>query len=377
VKSEINPFYLKGYRGPSSFCDRQAELQLLRENIANDINTTLFSVRRMGKTGLIHHLFYSLKNRKELECIYIDIYATQSLIDFTNTLASAILNAFPKNVSIGKKFIDFIKGFNPMISYDALTGSPEVSFSFSQSKQIDYSLKEIFTFLDQQKKQVVVAIDEFQQIANYEEKNTEALLRTIIQQLKNVSFIFSGSQKHLLVEMFNSAKRPFFSSTNPLYLGPIPDNEYTKFIRQNLTKGERQIDDESLEFILAWTLGHTYYTQTLCNKIFGQNTAKITLGKVKVACDTILQEQEGVFFQYRNLLTTSQWRLLGAIAKEERVTQPTSGGFVGKYALGNPASVKRALEALVEKEMVLRESDATVNYYRVYDCFLMRWLARV
>jgi len=374
--AQKNPFHLKGYHGPSLFCDRKAECDLLIENINNDINTTLFSVRRMGKTGLIHHVFHFFNKDKNRECIYTDIYATQSLPEFTNQLASAILTTFPQSISIGKKFINLIKGLNPSVSYDGLTGAPEISFSFSQPRQYEYSLQELFTFLDQQKKPVVIAIDEFQQIANYPEKNTEALLRTIIQRLKNVSLIFSGSQKHLLLEMFTSAKRPFFSSTNPLYLESIPTKEYRKFIKRTFAKRGRVIEDSSVDFILLWTCNHTYYTQALCNKIFSQNTGKITIDNVHKACDSILQEQEGVFFQYRNLITPAQWRLLQAVAREGRVSQPTGSNFIGKHGLGNPASVKRSLEALVSKEMVLKETEVTTSYYRVYDCFLMRWLAR-
>jgi hypothetical protein len=376
MKTTKNPFRLKGYHGANLFCDREEETKLLIENANNEINTTLLSVRRMGKTGLIHHCFNTLEKNKIWECIYVDIYATQNLAEFTNQMASAILKKFPQNKSIGKKFIDLIKGFSPVISYDALTGNPEISFNYAQEKQYEHSLKGLFSFLEQQNKQIIIAIDEFQQIANYPEKNTEALLRTIIQPLKNVVFIFSGSHKHLLIEMFNSAKRPFFSSTSPLHLGNIPSKKYATFIKKIFKNRDKHIDDESVDFILTWTRVHTYYTQALCNKIFTQSDSKITIQTVYKACDTILKEQENVFFQYRNLLTSAQWNLLNAIAKEDKVFQPTGNEFVSKYKLGNPASVKRSLEALVVKEMVYSEDTDKENYYQVYDCFLSRFLER-
>jgi len=376
MKALKNPFPIKGYHGPTLFCDRKAESTLLTDNIRNDINTTLFSIRRMGKTGLIFHVFNTLKKEKYRECIYIDIYGTQSIREFTNQLASAILRAFPQSISIGKKFINLIKNLNPSISYDALTGAPEVSFSFNQPKQYEYSLKELITFLEQQKKPVVLAIDEFQQIASYPERNTEAMLRTIIQPLQKVNFIFSGSQKHLLLEMFNSAKRPFFSSTNPLYLGPIPPKEYAKFIKAKFLQRGRKIDDRSVDFILDWTCNHTYYTQSVCNKVYALNKVNITIEDIYSACDNLLWEQENIFFQYRNLLTAAQWKLLKAVACEGKVTQPTGSAFIGKYNLGNPASVRRSMEALVSKEMVFNEAEENGSYYRVYDCFLLRWLER-
>jgi len=376
MKNLKNPFHLKGYYGPNLFCDRTNEIQKLTENINNDVNTTLFSIRRMGKTGLIHHLFHTLQKQKTHSCIYVDIYATQSLSEFTNQLASAILNEFPKNKSAGSKFLDFIKALSPVISYDAFTGVPQISFSYTQSKQYEYSLKGLFAFLDLQNKQIVIAIDEFQQIVNYPEKNTEALLRTIIQSLKNITFIFSGSHKHLLSEIFNSAKRPFFSSAQSLYLDSISEKEYTLFIKKIFVNRKRKIDKQSIEFILQWTKRHTYYTQALCNKIFAQGSIDVTINDVYNACDTLLEEQENIFFQYRNLLTSAQWNLLKAIAKEDKVYHPTGIKFISTYKLGNPASVKRSLESIVQKEMVYKKITSETSYYQVYDCFLSRWLER-
>jgi len=376
MNASKNPFHLKGYYGPNLFCDRKNEVQKLTENIDNDVNTTLFSIRRMGKTGLIHHLFHKLKTKKTHSCIYVDIYATQSLSEFTNQLASAILNEFPENKSIGSTFLEFIKGLSPIISYDAFTGTPQITFSYTQNKQYEYSLKGLFSFLDKQNKQIVIAIDEFQQIVNYPEKNTEAILRTIIQSLKNVTFIFSGSHKHLLSEIFNSAKRPFFSSTQSLYLDVISEKEYAIFIKKVFVNRKRKIDKQAIEFILQWTKKHTYYTQALCNKIFAQGSANVTINQVYKACDSILEEQENIFFQYRNLLTSPQWKLLKAIAKEDKVYQPTGIKFISTYQLGNPASVKRSLESLVNKEMVYKKITHDTSYYQVYDCFLSRWLER-
>ena len=376
MKIKENPFHLKGYHGSALFCNREKETSTLIENVKNGINTTLFSIRRMGKTGLIHHVFNKLGKDKNRKCIYVDIYATQSLAEFTNYLASAILHAFPEKDSIGKKFINLIKGFNPVITYDGLTGVPEITLTYAQPRQYEYSLNGLFEFLEKQNKQIVIAIDEFQQITSYPEKNTEALLRTIIQRLQNVVFIFSGSQKHILLEMFNSAKRPFFSSTTPLHLGAIPEEIYASFILKLFSNRKKKIDKESIEFILDWTRVHTYYTQALCNKIYVQNSGVIDINDVYVACDSILKEQENVFFQYRNLLTAPQWKLLKAVAKEGIVNQPTGSTFIGKYNLGNPASVKRSLEALVSKEMVFREDSNNGSHYQVYDCFLSRWLER-
>jgi AAA+ ATPase superfamily predicted ATPase len=371
-----NPFPVSGYYGAALFCDREEETKRLVTNVRNGINTTLLSIRRMGKTGLIWHVFETLKKDKKIRCIYIDIYATQSLKDFTNQLAAGILKAFPEKQNLGKKFMNVLKGFRPIISFDGLTGEPEVSFDFSTPKQNEQSLAGVFSFLETQDVRIVIAIDEFQQVVLYPEKNTEALLRTLIQPLKNVQFIFSGSNKHMLSDIFSNSKRPFFSSTQPLYLAPIPERIYLSFIAELFKKHKRKIQEDALTFIGNWTRLHTYYTQVICNKIYSTEIKDITLAVVQHTCSELLNEQATVFLQYRNLLTTVQWNLLKAIAKEDKVYQPSAKSFIAKNEIGTPANVQRALEALMNKEMIYRERDEKGNYYRVYDCFLSRWLEK-
>ena len=371
----LNPFPVSGYHGSALFCDRETETKLLISNAMNGVNTTLLSERRMGKTGLIHHVFAGLR-KKKAQGIYTDIYATQSLRDFTNQLATAILKVYPEKHSLGKKFLALLKSFRPVLSFDPLSGAPEVSFDFEQQKQYEQSLGGLFNFLEKQKNHIIIAIDEFQQITFYPEKNIEALLRSHIQQLRHVHFIFSGSSQHLLSDMFGNTKRPFFSSTQSLYLGPVQAGKYAPFISLKFSERNRQISQDAVDFILEWTRRHTYYTQALCNRIYATGLKKVTLAHVQQAASELLQDQEAVFFQYRTLLTSNQWQLLKAIAGEDKVYQPSSKHFIQKYLLGTPANVQRSLEALLTKEMVYKQKDENGFYYRVYDCFLARWLEK-
>ena len=375
MKTFANPFVVTGYQGPDFFCDRKEETSRLIKNITNGVNTTIYSIRRMGKTGVILHTFNELAITR-LHCIYVDIYATQNLKEFTDQLANGILKAFPEKHSLGKKFMDFLKSLRPVLSFDSLTGLPEVSFDFTDSRQYETSITGLMTFVEKQGVPVILAIDEFQQILQYPEKNTEALLRSIIQKLKNIHFIFCGSSKHLLTAIFADSKRPFFSSTRPMHLDVIEKKEYRNFIRQHFIKSKRKIDDDAIGFILEWTRQHTYYTQVVCNTLFASEIQHITIDIVKDYCKTILDEQEDVFFQYRNLLTPAQWSLLTAIAKDDKLYQPSAKKFLSKHDLST-SGVQRALPALFDKELVYLEQDAKGSYYRVYDCFLARWLERL
>jgi hypothetical protein len=375
MNNSINPFLTIGYISKSYFCDREYELEILKKNVRNGIDTTLISARRLGKSALIQRLFDDLEE-ENYACIYVDIYACVNLTNFIETLSLSIFNKFPQKRGIGKLFLDFLKGLRPIISYDDLSGMPEIRFDFVQPKECEHTLRSLIQFLDSQQMNIVLAIDEFQQIANYPEKNIEALLRTIIQTLKNTRFIFSGSKKHLMLEMFNTANRPFFSSTQIMGLLEIEEDKYKTFIKEKFAENKRHIDDEAIDFILSWTLSHTYYTQVICNGVFAGCKRNADIELVKQVCDEQLNIQQVNFMQYRSLLSPIQWQLLVAIAKEGCVTEPQSQRFLQKSNIGAASSAKKALDALLDKEMVFSIESTEKTAYRVYNVFLMRWLNR-
>lgn len=369
----MNPFLINNYMSPEYFCDRKAETQTLINNISNKSNVAFFAQRRIGKTALIKHVFYLLQKKKHTT-IYIDIYSTQSLKDLTNLLANNIYKAFPENKGIGKRFWDAIKLLRPIISVDETTGNPQLSLDITQAKQIESTIPQLLNFLDNQNKTTIIAIDEFQQILNYPEKNVEAILRTCIQQLKNVSFIFCGSNQNMMHYIFNSAKRPFYASTTSINLKKIDKSLYAEFIKLLFEKHKFKIISEDIELILDLTDCHTYYTQRLCHEIFTKGTKKINNSVIIQTMNEIITDNEAVYFQYRNLITNSQWNLLKAIAIEKKLEQPYAQKFIFKYNLGNSANVKRVIESLIEKEMIYYNISMEKPYFEVSDKFLMYWL---
>lgn len=217
-------------------------------------------------------------------------------------------------------------------------------------------------FLDAQEINAVIAINEFQQILNYPETNIEVLLRSSAQLLKNVDFIFSGSNHAMMLEIFNSAKRSFNASTKSLHLQKIDSGEYFPFIGNHFERDGFCIDDSCIDLILELTCSHTYYTQYLCNQLFAGNKKNIGIEAVTGVWNKILHQNEGIYFQYRNLLTTAQWKLLKAIAKEQKLGQPYSKNFIHKYNFGTSAIVKRGIDSLIQKEMVYYNAAFEVPY---------------
>lgn len=372
-----NPFIIKSYTSKELFCDRESELETLIRNCQNGIDTTLISQRRMGKSALIYRLFDEMEEQKiDFHTIYTDIYATRSLSDFIKFIAEAVLKAFPENSNFGRKFMVFIKSLRPMITYDSISGEPQVQILYQSEQEKEHTLKGLFDFLDSQDSKILLAIDEFQQIREYPEKNIEELLRTYIQRVKNIQFIFCGSKKHTMIDIFSNAKKPFYSSTQFITLDKIPWDKYHAFISHLFELNGRKIESDAVDYILEWTKRHTYYTQSLCNLIFSSGVKTISIAEVKEACVQILQMNETIFLQYRSLLTAGQWNFMIAVAKEQSVSQITAKAFLAKYDIGTPANSKRIVTALADKELIMENITKEGTSYAVYDLFLSRWLER-
>jgi AAA+ ATPase superfamily predicted ATPase len=368
----MNPFITSGYAGSEYFCNREKETNLLLENIENNLSTSIIALRRIGKTGLVKHVISKLP--KETIPVYIDIFPTENLKDFTEKLATAIIREMPAGHKFGKAVIKFIQSLRPTLSFDPLSGLPQVELK-NQQENSKENIQSIFSFLQNLDRKVVIIIDEFQQITNYPEKNTDAFLRSIMQQLNNVVFIFTGSHQHLMKNLFTNPSKPFYRSTQLISIKKIDRSDYREFIALKFTNGKKQIADEIINQILDWTEDYTYYVQLLCNKVYSSSNKVVNEQTWKYQALELLKEQQIIFLGYRDLLTSHQWGLLKAIAKEGNVSSPTSKDFIGKHSLGSPATVLRSLKALQDKELIYATIDLSgAKQYFVYDVFLKQWL---
>lgn len=375
-----NPFIIKSYESKDLFCDREKELELMLRNCANHTDMTLISQRRMGKTGLVLRLFDELNGTaaySDVHTIYMDIFASRNIDDFIKILAEATIKSFPPKTTIGEKLMTFIKSLRPQFTFDNITGEPRLQIAYQTNHEKEYTLRGLFEFLDSQDVHIVLAIDEFQQIREYPEQNMEALLRTYIQQTHNITFIFCGSKKHLMADIFANEKRPFYSSSTFVSLGKISAESYSAFIARLFKDAGRTITPDAIGLILEWTLRHTYYTQQLCHTIFADGDTEIGISEVKQACARLMEQGEAVYLQYRQMLTDKQWQFLIAVAKEGNVSQITASSFLKKYQLGAPSASSRIAEALCEKGLLNDDVSLNETTYSINDVFLSHWMEKL
>lgn len=367
-----NPFLVYGYNSPEYFCDREVETEKMISALQNDRNLTLIAPRRMGKTGLIKNVFYKMKQEKEQDAayFYMDIYSTRDLRAFIQLLAQTVLGELDTlSQNILRQMTTFFKSCRPLISADERSGMPTVTLDFVP-EHAEQTLKEIFDYMAASKKRCYLAIDEFQQITEYPEKGVEALLRSYIQFMPNVHFIFSGSKKHVMEEMFASAKRPFYQSTQIIVLKEIPMESYFSFAQKFFAEENRELQQDTFSYLYHLENGHTWYIQSILKRLYEKRTKDIDNQQVDDCINDILDELETIYQSNLTLLTNNQVELLKAIATEGCVKSINANDFIKRHRLKTPSSVNVALKSLLNKELIYN----TPEGYIVYDRFFGEWL---
>jgi len=371
-----NPFIVGKYVAKEYFCDREAETALLWKHVYNGRNVSLIAPRRLGKTGLIQHFFQTEQVQEQYYTIFIDLYSTNSLQELVYLLGKAVYDTLR---SRGSKWLDsffqMVSSLRVGFALDPVTGEPGLDMGLGVLQNPALTLEEIFKYLEMADRPCLVAIDEFQQVAEYQEKNVEALLRTYIQQCQNCHFIFSGSKRHLMTQMFNSPSKPFYQSTMTMSLDPIPLATYTTFAQGLFERRNRHVTPEAVAEVYQLFEGYTWFVQMMMNELFAMTEPKATVGAemVSEALINVVASQQNQYQEIMQQVPVKQKLLLQAIAREGKVRALTSSAFVKKHQLGSASSVQSALKGLIEKDLVTQND----GEYQVYDFFFSYWLAKL
>lgn len=351
---EENPFVFGKAVEGDLFTDRTADAEHLEANLTHGINTILISPRRWGKTSLVKKVMANVAGRKDVRIIYVDVFSCKSEYDFYQLLAKAIIqqtsNKIEEWMATAKEFLSKIitkVSFSP--------GSiQEYSLAFEfPGEDVESDILQLPERIAQKKNiRVVVCIDEFQQVAEFQDPLTfQKKLRSVWQHQQHVSYCLFGSKRHLMADIFSDSGNPFYKFGDMIFLKKIPTEEWVPFICRKFRETGKTITEKQAERICEVTDNLSSYVQHLSWIVWYKARQAVTNEMVNLAIDELL-DQNKVFFQ-REIegLTGFQLNFLKALANG------VSTGFskkevIRKYNLESSANVQGVKKSLQKKDLI-------------------------
>ena len=347
----------------------------MEKSLNNQMNVVLTSPRRMGKTSLVDFVFDKPEIKDEYITLSVDILHTTTFREFILAFGTAVFDSVAtRSAKLRKQFVTFLKSLSASFGYDTIQNVPTFDVKLGDVQNPEYTLAEIFGYLEKVDKRCIVVIDEFQQITRYPEKNVEALLRSHIQKLSNTNFVFSGSQRRLMEEMFFSSKRPFFQSAKSLRLEPIAYDVYLDFATRHFQESGKDIAPEAFAHVYEVFMGVTFYVQRIMKDAFAETPRGQTcdIESVNQLIEAYIDENDSRLREQLAYITEAQKELLYAIHEEKQVQGITSIAFNKKYRLRSPSSSQSAALKLLEYDLITRKE----KIYSISDPLMKLWLDR-
>jgi len=368
-----NPFAYSNYVTGESFCNRKKELSELLRYIKGSQNVLLYSHRRYGKSSLIRQGFREIKEKKlNIGTMHVELYGTISEKDFiTRTFQD--LNQLESNFErLLKSVSSALKNIKLNLSIDSATGGTLVSPSFEAVNE-KIMLEELMNILLKysQKHKLVIAFDEFQEVANYTEDGFEKRLRSFIQQHANICYIFSGSQQHLITEMFSSNNRAFYKLAESFPLDKIDTKHYIHWVQNLFARKNVHLPAELIEEITTRFENHPMYIQNFLFHLWEEPRKKRFSHEI---IDTI----EKRIIEKRSLEHTILWETLSINQKKtlklillNRGSNLFNADALKSVNLKTGSLVTKALSSLIRKEIIVKNGS-----YLIQDIVFKKWLQK-
>ena len=368
-----NPFAYSNYVTGESFCNRKKELSELLRYIKGSQNVLLYSHRRYGKSSLIRQVFREIKGKNlNVGTMHVELYGTISEKDFI-TKSFQGLNQLESNFEkLLKSVSNALKSIKLNLSIDSATGGTSVSPSFEAVDEKTV-LEELMNILSKysQKRRLVIAFDEFQEVAGYTEEGFEKRLRSFIQQHSNICYVFSGSQQHLITEMFNSNKRAFYKLAESFPLEKIETKYYIPWVQNLFSQKNVHLPAEQIEEIVARFENHPMYIQNFLFHLWEEP------GK-KGFSPEIINKVENTIIEKRSLEHTVLWETLTINQKKTLKLILLNNGYnlfnadsLKSVNLKTGSLVTKALSSLKKKEIIVKNGN-----YQIQDIVFKKWLQK-
>lgn len=360
--------------GGDNFTDRIEETKRIKLDFENGINVILISPRRMGKTSLIKKVISEMDS-PEIKVVYMDIYDCRSEYDFYNRFAETMMKSTGNQL---EQVMENIKRFLVRVS-PKLSFSPEPNSEFSVSLGItprDYSPEEILDLPERIAKEqgirIVVCIDEFQQIGEFADSLTvQKRLRGVWQHHQHVSYCFFGSKKHLMENIFQSRRMPFYQFGEMLHLKCIPTEYWVPFICSRFEKYGKKISEEYAARICHTVKNYSSYVQQLAWNVMAETEIEVNEESFTEGFNALLEQNSSLFIQQTEGLTTYQLNFIRLLCNGIHSGFNTQS-VVEQFSLGSKSNVDRIKKCLIDRELITIEKEGVF----LADCVFELWFKR-
>lgn len=357
-----------------NFTDRVSETRRLKQDFENGQNVVLISPRRMGKTSLVRRVISQVDTNKVV-VVYLDIYDCRTEYDFYNKLVSATLNQTASKVEqVLRNVKDFLTRLAPRVSF-GFDPANEMSVSLGITPK-EYSPEELLQLPERLAtrigKHIVVCIDEFQQIGAFDNSlEVQKRVRGVWQLQQNVSYCLFGSKKHMLTDLFQNKRMPFYQFGDIRHLQPIPTSDWIPFIRHKFEENSQTITDKQITRICDTVENQSSYVQQLAWNVMLDSGTKVSDATIDEAVNDLIDQNSILFLQQTDGLSAYQINFLKALVVGE-TGDFTSSAILQKYNLGSKSNISRIQESLIKKELI----EKTGRTVTIADPVLKLWLLR-
>ncbi len=337
-----------------NFTDRKKETSQILMNFTHGVNTILISPRRMGKTSLVKKAISEIED-PSIVPVFMDIYDCRDEYDFYNRFSEAVLKNTSSSLDSALKDIaEFIGRISPKVSMSP-DNIGEYSFSLGLSpKQIapDDILNLPEKIADKKRKHILVCIDEFQQVGEFPDSiGMQKRMRGIWQHQKHVSYCLFGSSKHMLENIFQNKRMPFYQFGQVMYLDKIATEDWVSYIVSRFRSAGKEISEGIARKICATVGNHSSYVQQLAWNLFAETDSSATEEGLKAATSALLAQNDSFFMEQIRPLSSYQVNFLKAICSGVH-SGFTSEMILSGWNIGTKSNVAVLKRALLGHELI-------------------------
>lgn len=349
------PFIFGRIATDENFTDREKETEHLVNNFESLINTVIISPRRWGKSSLVHRAAdIAMRADKNIRICTIDLFNVKTEEQFYTVLARNLIQGtssrWEEAVENAKKFFSRLV---PKISVGAGPGNEiSIDFDWEEMKSNPDEILDLSERIAEAKGvKIVVCIDEFQNIAEFEDPLFfQRRLRAHWQRHKKVSYCLYGSKRHMMMEVFTDSSMPFYKFGDIFFLNKIDTEHFIPFITERFSSTGKSITEEACRKIVKLADNHPYYVQQLSQLSWLRTSCQCDVETVVKAHLSLVEQLSLLFSNLMETLTFQQTCYLHALIAGEKSI--TSAETMYRYHISSATAASRSLKALIKKDIL-------------------------